>query len=307
MKFHDASNKAGIYKIRNILNNKCYIGCAKNFEIRYTKHLSSLKNQKGVNKHLQNAWNKYGEENFVFEIIEAIDFIEDKKELKKVLNIKEQYWVNILKPDYNIRTRCVNSNLGLSWKLSEKARENLRKAAKKGKDNRVSRAVILIDLEGNYIKEFECGKYCAEYLNLNLANITLCCKRQTKTLKNKYISIYKDEWDSLYNQDKVALNKLLKECSEENKTFIRSSSRLNYYANNKECHKQISERQKRPVLQYDLAGNLLNEFESVLEAKQKTGAKNISLCCNGKRKTTGGFIFKFKNGGRWNYDVSSAA
>ena len=307
MRFHDASNKAGIYKIRNILNNKCYIGCTKNFEIRYTKHLSSLRNQKGVNKHLQNAWNKYGEENFVFEIIEALDPMEDKKELNKVLNIKEQYWVNIVKPGYNIRTICVNSNLGLSWKISEKAHENRRKAAKRGKDNHISKAVVLVDLEGNFIKEFECGKYCAEYLNIGLANITMNCKRQSRSLKNAYICFYKDEWESIYKNNKQLLLPVLEKAKTENKSKERSISRLNYYANNKECRKQISERQKRPVLQYDLDGNLLNEFDSVLEAKQKTGAKNVSFCCSGRLKTTGGFIFKFKNGGRWNYDVSSTA
>lgn len=307
MKFHDELNKPGIYKITNIINNKCYIGCCTNFQRRYRKHLCVLKKQKGVNKHLQNAWNKYGEENFVFEIVEIVDYIKNDAELKKSLNIKEQYWVNVLNPCYNIRKICVNTNLGCHWNLSEDTKQKFRNGNRKGKNNYSARPVVLIDLTGNLVAKFDCCKECADYLGIGSANIVTCCKRQTKTLKNTYISLYKNEWDSFYSKNKEALCNLLKSSSKEHKAHIRSLSRLNYYKNNEQAHKQISDRQKRAVLQYDLEGNLLNEFESLLEAKQKTGAKNISSCCTGSQKTSGGFIFKFKNGGRWNNVVSPTA
>lgn len=52
---------------------------------------------------------------------------------------------------------------------------------------------------------------------------------------------------------------------------------------------------KRSVLQYDLKGNFLNKFITMSEASRctKTQRSKISLVCNGKRKTTGGFMWKY--------------
>jgi hypothetical protein len=52
----------------------------------------------------------------------------------------------------------------------------------------------------------------------------------------------------------------------------------------------------KPILQFDLNNNLINEFENARFAYEETGIhyKNISRCCLGKRKTANGFIWKFK-------------
>ncbi len=61
----------GVYKIRNKLNNKRYVGSTNNFEKRWADHRKSLRN--GDNSpYLQNAFNKHGEDNFVFEVVEEI-------------------------------------------------------------------------------------------------------------------------------------------------------------------------------------------------------------------------------------------
>lgn len=53
---------------------------------------------------------------------------------------------------------------------------------------------------------------------------------------------------------------------------------------------------KKPILQFDKQGNFIAEFPSSVEAMRKLNLPNahISAVCNGKRKTTCGFIFKFK-------------
>ena len=66
---------SGIYAITNQVNGKVYIG--KSISIGYNKH---------CNEYLQNAWNKYGEENFSFEIVEECD--------EHVLHLKEVEWIN---------------------------------------------------------------------------------------------------------------------------------------------------------------------------------------------------------------------
>ena len=66
----DIKDKPGIYQIYNKSNNKRYIGSTLNVSRRWSQHLHLLRNGKHHSKHLQNAWNKYGEEAFVFECLE---------------------------------------------------------------------------------------------------------------------------------------------------------------------------------------------------------------------------------------------
>jgi group I intron endonuclease len=60
----------GIYKIINIVNNKFYVGSAEDFARRKRVHWWMLRKGNHANKHLQAAWNKYGEAAFTFVIVE---------------------------------------------------------------------------------------------------------------------------------------------------------------------------------------------------------------------------------------------
>ena len=61
----------GIYGIRNKINGHIYVGkTGMNFGDRWDSHKSLLRNGKHFNLYLQRAWNKYGEINFEFIIIE---------------------------------------------------------------------------------------------------------------------------------------------------------------------------------------------------------------------------------------------
>ena len=86
--------ETGIYKITCISNNRIYIGSAQNIQIRWNKHLNDLKNKKHINIHLQRAYDKYGINDFLFEIIENCD--------KQELLIREQYYLDTLNPEFNI-------------------------------------------------------------------------------------------------------------------------------------------------------------------------------------------------------------
>lgn len=61
----------GIYCIKNNQNNKLYIGQSVNIEQRFQQHKSMLKHNRHENEHLQNSWNKYGENSFEFSVIEC--------------------------------------------------------------------------------------------------------------------------------------------------------------------------------------------------------------------------------------------
>lgn len=51
----------------------------------------------------------------------------------------------------------------------------------------------------------------------------------------------------------------------------------------------------KPVLKFSKNGVFIEEFTSVIEAERQTSCSNVSEVCKGKRKTTGGFIWKYKN------------
>jgi group I intron endonuclease len=78
--------KSGIYSILNTLNSKIYIGSANDIDRRLSEHLRQLRNNKHPNIKIQNSWNKYSEENFIFNIIEYSD-VEN-------LLIREQYYLD---------------------------------------------------------------------------------------------------------------------------------------------------------------------------------------------------------------------
>ena len=77
-----------IYKIVNNVNGKMYIGQTVDLSRRKTDHFCHLRHNRHFNPHLQNAWNKYGEENFKFTIIEECDAEE--------INEREIYWIKTL-------------------------------------------------------------------------------------------------------------------------------------------------------------------------------------------------------------------
>ena len=60
--------------------------------------------------------------------------------------------------------------------------------------------------------------------------------------------------------------------------------------------KRVAEKLSQKVIQLDLNDNVLNEFESMKQAGQETGtsASHISHCCNGKRKSAGGYKWRKK-------------
>ena len=96
--------KYGIYGIRNKINNKIYIGKTMvNFGDRWDCHKAQLRGNYHDNPHLQNSWNKYGEDNFEFIIIF------DCKNNEKV----EQ--VNLLEIEYIKHYR----NLELSYNIHD--------------------------------------------------------------------------------------------------------------------------------------------------------------------------------------------
>lgn len=109
---------SGIYQIRNIYNNKVYIGSARNYKTRKTDHFRALRRNKHYNAKLQRAWNKYGENSFVFEILEYVP------DINKLIE-REQFYIEAkhsVIQGYNL-AGIAGSTLGV--KYSKKVKKKL--------------------------------------------------------------------------------------------------------------------------------------------------------------------------------------
>ena len=127
-------NKIGIYVIRNLTNNKVYVGKAINIHRRIKQHITSLNTKsKDENIHLINAWHKYGRENFDYYVAEYLktDDFKTIKELQQILKVKELEWMNKLQSlnrDYGYNLRQ-DSDGGMI--PSDETRKRLSEAGKK--------------------------------------------------------------------------------------------------------------------------------------------------------------------------------
>ena len=87
----------GIYCISNKINDNKYIGQSVNIEKRFKEHKYHLNNNSHHNQHLQNAYNKYGNNNF--------DFIILKRCKHQYLDRFEKFYIrqyNTIEQGYNI-------------------------------------------------------------------------------------------------------------------------------------------------------------------------------------------------------------
>lgn len=86
---------------------------------------------------------------------------------------------------------------------------------------------------------------------------------------------------------------LSKERKEQNRQWCKNFHSMMSEQEKQEYGRKISEGRKKPILQYDLNGNFVQEWPAVTEvpfAKQST----LSMCLTGKNKTAYGYIWKYK-------------
>lgn len=102
---------SGIYKILCVPTGKVYVGSAVDLAARWRMHRHELRHGKHSSRHLQRAWNKYGEDAFRLEIIEFV--------LSPFLLEREQYWLDKLRSydharGFNI-AKVAGSCFGVKW------------------------------------------------------------------------------------------------------------------------------------------------------------------------------------------------
>lgn len=280
-----------IYKVTNSINGKIYVGqTTKELKERIKGHYDAHKNPKNI---FHKALKKYGFENFNWCVI---DFAESQGEL----DIKEEFWIKFYKSYVGFEdSNGYNSTSGgrdgfyfydeVIKKMSESQKEWIEenghpkgmlgkthsketitkfKKHRKRSRNSNSKKVVKLSKEGEFIKSYECMRDVSDDIQKEFNNndidavphISQCCKGKIKSAYG-YIWMYKNEY---------------------NKFGIRSISK---------------NKNKRSVIQLDINGNYIREFESIKEASEyiKVLPRSLSRCLSGKRKTCGGYRWIYKD------------
>jgi group I intron endonuclease len=125
-----------------------------------------------------------------------------------------------------------------------------------GKNNKNSKKVDVYDMDGNFIETYTGIRDASRKYNLDFKNVSACCRGEQKSVKGYRI---------VYHGEKLPP--------------LREPSNL------------------RAVDRYDLDGNYIDTYESISEAAKALGLgkvrSHITSCCKGKRRSCGGFIWKY--------------
>lgn len=285
----DIKHSSGIYKISNLITGDCYIGKAKDVFVRIGQHKSLLRSNKHKYKNgelsiLQKAWNKYGAESFKFETIERCIINE--------LDEREKYWINYYQCNCSKTRHGYNATDG-----GEGAFGNTNVKGRIQVNNGEIQKMILPEELDYYISiGFNLGilPSTIEKINRNRQYITgedhhnygvqmsdEQKEKISKALKGKYIGENSPNFG--------------KHHTEESKEKLRNMILGKKHSN--EAKKKISNNRKKQIVQLTKNYEYIKEFDSGLDAENETGISrsHICQCCKNKRKTAGGFIWRFKD------------
>lgn len=273
--------KWDIYKLQSP-SGKIYIGQTVNINKRFSEYKTfhHCENQ----KKLFNALKKYGWENFNKEILETIEeeIIENLKNTLNELEIKYISEYDCVKSGYNI---CLGGNqhrLGVKeteeqiQKKRDAWTDEKRKAQSekfKGELNprfgstekTYSKEVNQYDIDGKYIKTWESAAVIERELGYNAKNISGVCLGKNLTSCGFIWKFFENSIDNILPKE-----------SKRGKKSIKGIHVI-------------------PIFQYSITGILIERFSSITDAEEKLNIyhSNISACAKGKRKTAGGYIWKY--------------
>lgn len=109
---------SGVYVIRNRETGRVYVGSSLNLRLRFTQHRSDLNNRNGRGQ-LQADWAEYGEQRFMFIVLERID-----NPVRGQLAQAEQVWLTYYGQLLSV-PRPYNARLWV-WRSDDGAMERYR-------------------------------------------------------------------------------------------------------------------------------------------------------------------------------------
>ena len=229
-----------IYSITNEINGKSYIGKTNDLVRRWKEHCYSH----GGTAILDKAFKKYGLEHFVFDIVAQIPF-DNIEELNDVLAQLEMYYIELYDTYRNGYNATVGGDGTSGYKQSPETTEKIRQA-------NIGRTV---------------SDETRERISISRTGI-----HHTEEAKEaiRQALLYRDH--SIY--DRIA---------EKRRGVKRDPNVI----------MKGAVKRRKPILQYDLQGNFINEYPGIKFIEGFEG-KNISACCRGRLRSTQGYIWRFK-------------
>ena len=218
-----------IYKATNKINGKSYVGQTCDFHSRVWQHQRCYEKE---DCDFHRAIKEFGFDNFSWEIIETCESEDRACELEKYYIEK----FNTYRDGYNMTK------------------------GGKGAPYRNARAVVLLTLDGQYIKRYD-SAMDAEIDGFHNADVLLNCKGKRRQTKG-YMFMFEDEYES----------------------------------NGAKTYRKPEPNGMRSIIQCDMEGNFIQKFKSLQEAARITGTNRttISGVLSNTYKSANGYIFVYE-------------
>lgn len=257
---------SGIYKITCTANGKVYIGSAVDFGNRKRQHFHALRHNKHKNKHLQNAYNKYGEASFIFRVVEYCS--------PETLIEREQYYIDlydVVNSGFNLNP-LAGSSLGIV--RSEETRQRISESGIGRKHTDEAKQKIS-----------EAGK-------------NRVVSQETREKIRKTLTGKKRPQETIDKMRAAMRGKMVGELNPNYGKTISDEQKKRISETHKGKRLSFSRRQKmwKPVQMLDKDTNrILAIYPSISEASYRTGidVQHISRVCLGGRKSVGGYVWRY--------------
>ena len=296
--------RSGVYKITNTLDGKIYIGSALNLDTRFKEHISAARANRHSSRHFQHAFNKYGEHSFQFSIIEEC--------LPKIRLDREQHHLDFFKSydhdiGYNIAkvagrppsppnkpirqtnietgitrifntrdeaaaegfnegsiTACCNGHMaqhkGFSWVFNDGSSPDFVGISR-------GRIIERTDLETGVIEKFKTASdIIKKYPEIEIGKILDCCFKR--------MSSYLDASWSFAKNETVRVMPLIAQDIVDVSSHISTPGIAS------------------PVIRIDPKTGAVKNYPSIAAAEAE-GFGHVSMCCYGKRNSSGGYLWSF--------------
>lgn len=261
------SKTQGIYKIRNCINGKVYIGQSIDIEYRWKVHKASIKS--ALRYPLYLAFRKYGINNFEFVVIEEVAHV-------NLLDLKEQIWMDYYqcyKPEFGYNTLAFASS-AKGYVVSDETKKKISLSNKGKKRSENARRNIAEAHKGQVA--WNKGKFHTEESKLKISK-ALVGRKLSDAHKQKLSIIWKGKKHTEASKLKISLSKMGLAHTEESKlkmSLAKQGKKRKPHSEESKLKIMLSNKGKKRSEQTKLK---LSQIKKEFYANKKLGRKRLTI------------------------------